>query len=83
MPSPHANPHAAALAKPKAWVLAGSALAFTGMVGFQLAIEVYSGPSIAVGLLISIGTAVALWLTLVSLPERGRIVLACLASVLL
>ena len=83
MPQPPARTHAAALAALQGRVAGGTALAGAALIGFRLAIDVYSGPSIALGLAITAGIAVALSLAFICLPETPRTILMYLVSFLL
>jgi hypothetical protein len=76
-------PNAAALEVLRFRVRCASALAVAGLIGLRLGIALYSGPSIAIGVLTSLGAAVAVWLSFTYLPESAGTVVAYLVGLLL
>jgi len=78
-----ANRSAEALVALQRRVFSGTLLSFTALCGLQLAVEVYSGPSIATGLAIAALFSVAAWQAILRLPETAARVIGYVCALLL
>jgi len=83
MARPLVNANAAALHAMQRRVFSGSVLLFTAVCGLRLAVDVYSGPRIGLGLGIAAFIAIALWQALQRLPETAGRVLCYVCGLLL